>query len=280
MIFNRFFKQSNMIPVLCYHSMRVDGNDYHNNDHIALEKDLQTLAEQGYRPISAADLLSFLTRKKKFKADDKVFVLTFDDAPILDWDTYQHPTLGKIKSFRHILEDSTLFADKSVPTVSFAIASEEARTELDRTCMQGNGDWQSDWWVDSINSGLFEIANHSLDHLHFTLAKPAHSRGEQGDFYCVDNYQDADIQIRQAQQTLNQLTNGKAAPYFAYPYGHASDYLVNDYFPNYQHEHGTQMAFTTEPRRVKLGDSLWKLPRFVCGQDWKSPKEFISKCLS
>lgn len=259
--------------------MRVDGTDYFDNDHIALEQDLKILNSLDYRPIPLADIFDFVAGKKHLHPEDRVFTLTFDDAPILDYDAYQHPTLGEIKSFRHILQASPLFADNKVSVTSFAIASEAAREELDKTCMQGNGDWRSDWYNAAIDSGLFKIANHSYDHLHFTLAKPNHSRGEQGNFHCVDNYQDADKQIRQAQQTLNELTKQRTAPYFAYPYGHAPDYLVNDYFPNHQAEHGIKMAFTTEGRRVKVGDSIWALPRLVCGHDWKSPAEFIKKCL-
>lgn len=238
MPFSNFLYNNKTIPVLCYHSMRVDGNDYHNNDHIALEADLQTLHQHGYRPISLTEVADFARGKKTFKRRDKVFALTFDDAPILDYGSYQHPTLGEIKSFRHILQDAAIYKDNQVAATSFAIAiaSDTARDELDHTCMQGN-------------------------------------------FHCVDNYQDADVQIRQAQHILNRLTKDKAKPYFAYPYGHAPDYLVNDYLPNYQHEHGLEMAFTTEPRAVKKGDCIWALPRLVCGQDWKSGAEFVSKCL-
>ncbi len=109
MILKQLFKTNKYIPVLCYHSMRVDGPDYSNNDHIALESDLATLHERGYRPISLADVAAFAEGKKRFKPSDKVFALTFDDAPILDYDSYQHPHLGAIKSFRAILLESKLY---------------------------------------------------------------------------------------------------------------------------------------------------------------------------
>lgn len=262
------------VPVFFYHSMVAGTDCYLGNDHIALASDLGALKEQGYQPISIADVVEFA--KGNYRSyRKKLFAITFDDAPILDYFSYKSPTLGTIKPFKDILIESKLF-DNGAAAMSFAIASEKAREELDRTCMQGNGDWGSQWWKQAIDSGVFEIGNHSLDHLHSSLEHPQHSRLEKGNFMCVDNYQDADTQIRRAQDQLAVLTDNTSSPYFAYPYGEVSEYLQREYFPNYSHEHKQLAAFTTEGRPVVKGDNIWTLPRFVCGDHWQSPEEFLA----
>lgn len=269
-----FFKQRQRIPVLCYHSMNADTLDYLGNDHLALEQDLATLEKLGYRLIDGMTVVDFVLGKKRFSQREKVACISIDDASILDYDSYQSPKIGTVKSFRHIFLDSPIFQRSQSTILNFAIVDEAVRHELDSACMQGRGDWQSDWWEKAIDSKLYDMANHSLDHMHGALQKTVHSRGEKGNFYAVDNYLDADRQIRQAYENLQNLVNRKATPLFGYPYGHVSDYLQKDYFPNYQQEHRQYGAFTTAGEYATQNSDRWAIPRFVCGEHWKSPVEF------
>ncbi|MDO6746803.1 polysaccharide deacetylase family protein [Gilvimarinus sp. 1_MG-2023] len=260
------------IPVLCYHGMIANTRDYLGNDHIALAQDLDTLKELGFRPISTFDLIQFISHQRSLPADN-VFCLTFDDAPPHDFYDYTDPKIGPVPSIKSILQASDLFRQHPVPATCFAIASESARRELAQTCMNGERAWGSEWWQTAIDERVFSIGNHSLDHMHDTLTQTAHSTGKKGEFYSVDNYRDADLQIRRAQDELNTLTNQRTARVFAYPYGHVNRYLAEDYLPNHQDEHQQLAAFSTDGDFAHNDSSIWRIPRFVCGDHWKTPDQ-------
>ena len=86
-------------------------------------------------------------------------------------------------------------------------------------------------------------------------------------------FDDAEFQFSKAGEYIASVL-GSRPSLFAYPYGTASDYVVNRYLPDYQSRHKYRAAFTTEPKAVSKTDNRWLLPRFVCGQDWRSPGEF------
>ncbi len=269
-----FFRQRQTIPVFCYHSMNADSLEYLGNDHIALQQDLATLQAYNYRLIDGMTVVRFVLNKQRFRQREKVACITVDDAPILDYSDYQSPKIGCVKSFRHIFLNAPIYQCSRSSILNFAIVDEAIRQELDKVCMQGKGHWKSDWWEKAIDEGLYAMANHSFDHMHGALKKTTHSRGEKGNFYAVDNYIDADKQIRQAYEDLQLLVRQKATPLFAYPYGHVNDYLLHDYFPNFIHEHKQYGAFSTAGSYVTKASNRWAIPRFVCGQHWKSPAEF------
>ena len=60
---------------------------------------------------------------------------------------------------------------------------------------------------------------------------------------------------------------------FAYPYGPGNEYLVNTYLPDASVSHGVHAAFTGDSAPVRAGQSRWRLPRFVFGNDWHTPGE-------
>ncbi len=267
-------KRQAKIPVLCYHSMVADTNNYLGNDHLALQADLDMLGKLGFRLISSSDLVDFIQGKSILPLGvKKLCCITFDDAPAFDYYDFFRPHLGTILSFRSILLESVVFRKSKTPITNFAIASEEVRIELDQTCLEGKGEWSSEWWMEAISSRLFEIANHSYDHMHNTLKKTNHTRGESGNFYAVDNYEDADRQIRKAQDELDKLTGGQSQPFFAYPYGQVNEYLAREYLPNFQNEHRQIAAFSTAGDFAHKNSSRWNIPRFVCGNHWKTPEE-------
>jgi hypothetical protein len=135
--------------------------------------------------------------------------LTFDDGTDFDFIDLAHPHLGLIKSFYTILREAAGPNGDRWPKpigVSFVIASPEARKVLDRTCIAGLGQWRDTWWRDAARSGILAIGNHSWDHTHETLETIAQREQRKGTFYGVDNFEDADRQIRRAQEYINERT--------------------------------------------------------------------------
>ena len=258
-----FFK----IPVLGYHSLNAPGYDYQSNDHIALEQDLKLIHSEGFTVISASVLVDHLLRKRWRKLTGNYVVISFDDAPDADFYDFRHPDVGCIKSFH------TLLQQYKVPAISFVIASPEARTELDKSCIAGRNEWRDSWWNDAIDLGLLEIGNHSWDHNHDTLETVAQRNQEKGSFHVIDTWEDADSQIRVAERYIQNKTRHRATGLFAYPYGHSNDYLVQQYLPDYQHQHAIKAAFTTAGQYVTPDSHRWKIPRFICGEHWKTPEE-------
>ena len=124
-----------------------------------------------------------------------------------------------------------------------------------------------DWWRPAYDTGLMAIANHSWDHEHPDLKQVGGTPA--GDFFGVDTKEKADRQILAASERIAAVTDLPRPEFFAYPYGHVSDYLQLEYFPEHQH-HGLKAAFTTEPQAVHAGSDRWQLGRYVCGRDWHS----------
>ncbi len=259
--------KSFQIPILGYHSLHAPGNDYTTNDHIALEQDLKLIRDKGLTVLSASTLVDYLLNKRWNKLNGNYVVLSFDDAPDVDYYNFQHPDLGCIKSFHALIQEY------NVPAISFVIASPEARIELDKTCIAGRNEWRDSWWNDAIDHGLLEIGNHSWDHNHETLKIVAQRNQLKGNFHVIDSWEDADNQIRKAEQYIQNKTKYRATGLFAYPYGQTNDYLVRQYLPDYQHQHTIKAAFTTSGQYVTPDSNRWEIPRFICGDHWKQPEE-------
>lgn len=255
------------IPVLGYHSLHAPGNDYTTNDHIALEQDLELIRNEGFAVLSASNLVDHLLNKCWKQLCSKFVVLSFDDAPDIDYYDFQHPEAGYIKSFHTILQQY------KVPAISFVIASPNARAELDKTCIAGRNEWRDSWWNDAIDDGLLEIGNHSWDHNHETLQTVAQRNQEKGNFHVIDTWEDADNQIRKAEQYIQRKTRHRATGLFAYSYGQTNEYLLQEYLPDLLHQHAIKAAFTTPGEYVTPNTSRWEIPRFICGEHWKNPEE-------
>jgi peptidoglycan/xylan/chitin deacetylase (PgdA/CDA1 family) len=271
--------------VLTYHSHHVVGPDYAQNDHVALGNDLEQITEMGWRIVGLDAIVGILAAPldEGDARDDtkKLIALTFDDGPRYDAYDFAHPEFGPQKSFLNLLRD---FRDRhganaqpSLVATSFVIASPEARRviaetyDAQYTYMEPES-MDDAWWEPAMDTGLIEIANHSWDHLHPGLLRVAHSRDVRADFGAVLSVEDADAQIIRAADFIAARTQGRAAPYFAYPFGQSNRFLVEDYLPL----HGAGVvtaAFGVEPRRIKPGEGPWCLPRFVCGHHWRTPAE-------
>ncbi|HXX82847.1 MAG TPA: polysaccharide deacetylase family protein [Casimicrobiaceae bacterium] len=276
----------NMIAfVLLYHSHRILGPDYQSNDHVAFARDLCTIAETGCRIVSLSALVNLIGPKpllgRILRSRHRYVALTFDDGPEYDAVDFDHPIFGHQRSFLGAMQDFRAtregHAQRSVCATSFVIASPSARkimeTEFDpRETYLTEGSLSDDWWTPAIDSGMLSIANHSWDHLHPGLPTVAHSRQAKGDFREVDTEGDADAQITDAFRYILSRTAGRATPYFAYPFGHYNDFLVNEFLPKHQH-HGMRAAFSIDGRAVDSTTNIWCIPRFTCGLDWRSPGE-------
>jgi len=265
------------IPILTYHSMRIHGNDYADNDHVAFAEDLRTLTALGFRVVPAGDVVRWICRDEAPPGHAaKMIAVTFDDGSDFDFHDLPHPAFGVQRSMLNVMLDLRReFGAAAQPTLhatSFVIVSRDARSELDRTCMVGRGWWRDDWWTPALRTGLLSIGNHSFDHNHPTLASPA-TPGALGTFRGVDNAAAAEAQIARAAAMLHAQAPNDGAALFAYPYGEASDYLVDEYFPRQGERIGIRAAFACGAAPVTAASNRWRLPRYVFAHDWKTPAD-------
>lgn len=267
------------VPVLCYHSWTIDGSSYENNDHLALEQDLLTLARKGYQILPLTVLVAALRGQFSIKLlqGKKLVCITCDDGRDLDYRDYGNGERDKILSFHTLLDQSKAWLPQYATgprAVSFVIASESARAILDVECGHGLHLWNDSWWRESAANGILGIANHSWDHVHPCLDTVRQKDNKKGSFLEIATFADAEGQIADAQQYIAQKTDHHALPFFGYPYGHVSPYLRDEYFPAHGDRLGIVAAFSTSGVAVTGQTCIWDIPRFVCGHDWKSPDEF------
>ncbi len=274
--------------VLSYHSHNVFGGGYENNDHVAFSRDLELITAAGGEIISLMSLVAKLRRYQageRSENDEKIFVaLTFDDGPVFDYKDFTHPVYGYQRSFYNEMMKFRAEHDNNVQpglsATSFVIASPAARQAMARSPECGytflDDDWLGDnWWESASKTGMISIGNHSLDHVHPVVPSVALSSEIRGSFHEVATYADANAQIRDASDLISKKINGLSVPLFAFPYGHYNDYLIKEYLPNHINEHGVVAAFSADGRYISGQDSLWCLPRFICGLHWKSPEDLI-----
>jgi len=256
----------NKVPVLTYHSNNITGNDYHNNDHIALQADLVLIEQLGFKIISLDQLIDWHGGQLSDTSVDKAVVITFDDGSWFDYYDMQHPTMGLQKSFYNILKDHQDNTGQKMTASSFVIVSPQARDELDKGSLIGKGWWTDQWWLKTQKDRVLTIENHSWDHNHHTLSA---TRIKDQSFSSINDFSTCERQVYQSQKYLGQLLKPETAKYFAFPYGDFSDYLVFDYLPNNATRLSLKAAFTTEPKYVTKQSNIWQMPRFVCGAHWQ-----------
>ncbi|MED5314985.1 MAG: sulfotransferase [Pseudomonadota bacterium] len=266
------------IPIFTYHSLNAPGNTYSSNDHLALECDLMTLKALGYRVLPLPQLIDrFLENRLDTDSDDPICAITFDDGVLHDFADFYHPDQGLLKSFARILSqaaESHLPGWEVVPATSFVIASPEARAVLDVVCIAGRDQWHDHWWQEAIDHHHFDIGNHSWDHLHPALTEYQKKPDLAGNFFCIDRPDRAEEQILRAERYLEEKLGITRSRLFAYPYGHVPDYLRDQFFP--AHAEVFKAAIATGGDYFCQASPRWAVPRFVCGEDWKSPEEFAA----
>jgi hypothetical protein len=271
--------------VLTYHSHNISGTTYESNDHVALATDLRVLTGLGARIVPLARIVRAL--HARLEGEGLLVGLTFDDGPTFDFADFTHARFGRQRSFFNILRDFDVElgprAQPELHATSFVIASPEARAAMERADDCGYTDlgaWLADdWWSVATDSGLMAIGNHSWDHVHHAVPRTAIAKEGRDDFHLVDNADDADREIRAATQFIRSKNAGRCE-HFAFPFGHAPRYLVEDYLPGHVERHGMSAAFGVEGRALRADDSPWNIPRLVCGYHWRSPEALETLVIS
>ncbi len=261
--------------VLTYHSVDVRGHEYAVNDHVAFASDLRALDRAGWRVRPLAQLVHGWERGGLAELGHSV-ALTLDDGCMLDARDAQHPTCGPQRGMQGILRDFDAEfpgAQPDLHATSFVIASPDARAELDRRDYLSLGWWGEDWWREVQDSGLGTVESHSWDHNHPSLERTAMHGPRR--FDTLATRAEAQAEIEQANAHIERVT-GRAPQFFAYPWGQVSPYLADDYLPNEVRAHALCAAFTTEPAPLDGARDRWRLPRFVCGEHWRSAEAFAA----
>ena len=259
------------VPVLTYHSNNVVGNDYADNDHVALADDLDRIHAAGIGIVPLSRVVDVRLGVADPASVENAVALCCDDGSWFDWHDMDHPTCGRQRSFANILRDFARDTGAPVHMTSFVIVSPAARVVLDRTCLVGRGWWTDAWWPDAEREGLIAIESHSWDHNHATLPETVQRDGRRGTFRSIDTHALADAEIRQANDWLDAHVRTPRAGLFAFPYGETNDYLLRDYLPRHADEHRLRASFGTDSRPVGFDSDRWNLPRYVCGHHWRSP---------
>lgn len=261
--------------VLTYHSVDVRGPDYARSDHIAFASDLRELQRAGWKVRPLMRIVEAWERGGLAALGNSV-ALTIDDGCMLDARDAMHPTCGPQRGMHGILQDFRSEFPGAQPDLhasSFVIASPEARAELDRRDYLSLDWWGDDWWLDVQRSGLGNIESHSWDHNHPSLERTAMEGPRR--FDTLATRAEAVAEIEQANAYIEHVA-GRAPKLFAYPWGQVSPYLADVYFPNEGASHGLRAAFTTEPAALDAARDRWRLPRYVCGEHWRSAEAFAA----
>ena len=260
------------VAVLTYHAFNISGNEYHNNDHVALESDLRVFLDNGFEVVS---LDKAVEARQLCDVDQRLVALTFDDGPSLDVEDFVHPSCGPQKSFYNVMQQFDRRTGRTTVASAFVIASPHARTEMDRVDLGGRDWWHDRWWRSATDSGRILIENHSWDHNHPSLKETAHKNNESGRFDKIDNLAECDAEVRQASDYIAR-TAGRRPRYLAYPWGQSSTYIRSEYLPRQGQSIGLHAAFGAQGRCLAPDDDRWNLPRLVCGAHWRSPDELLS----
>jgi peptidoglycan/xylan/chitin deacetylase (PgdA/CDA1 family) len=260
------------IPILTYHAMKIHGRGYADNDLVGLASDLETVTARGFGIVPLAELVRRWRLSPAALEGERLVAFTCDDGSDFDFHDLPHPTAGPQRSVLNILRDFRDAHPAATPhATSFAIASPDARVELDKSCMIGLGWWNDAWWREAAASGLMDIANHSWDHNHEALPERFSHGVQRGTFAPIATRALADAEIRDASEFLRARVPNPGNALFAYPYGQFNDYLVDEYFPAFAAALGIEAAFSDAPGYLCAQSNRWTIPRFVFGRDWTSP---------
>ena len=262
------------IPILTYQATRIGGNDYGSNDLKALASDLRQITAAGFRILPLREIVDAWTGNRGSELNGRLVALACNSGADFDYLDLAHPTAGMQRSVLNTLRDFAADDPGKQPRLnitSFVIASPQARTVLDSTCMVGKGWWTDAWWRAATDSGLMHIGNHSWDHNHETLPDRLSRGVPRGTFLAIDRKELADAEIGQAADYLRLHAPNPGTALFAYPYGQPSGYLAREYFPCYAGGLGIEAAFTDRAGFLTPDSNRWEIPRFLCGRDWSSP---------
>jgi hypothetical protein len=261
------------VPVLTYHAVNIDGNDYADNDHVAFAADLRLIDDLGLRIVPlrwVVDQLLGIAERDL----DRCVALTCDDGSDFDYRDLDHPKHGRQRSLLNCMADFVKergsAAQPDLHLTAFVIASPEAREHIDRGCLVDRGWMSEDWWITAQQSGLIAIENHSWDHNHPAVQLPGIDGMQRGSFLSVDNYERADAEIASATRYIDARIAPQRASIFCYPFSHVPEYVRNEYLPRFHAEHRMDAAMGDGAQPVTMSADRWNLPRYICGWHWKS----------
>jgi peptidoglycan/xylan/chitin deacetylase (PgdA/CDA1 family) len=265
---------SSSCAILTYHSQNIAGQSTRDNDHVALEQDLEVLHESGIRILSISELLARLKDANGPFVEGTV-CLSFDDGCDFDVRDLDYPGHGVQRSFLGIMQDFIARhgpeAQPGMHATSFVIASRAARETIDTRSLFGKGWISDDWWQEAYRSGLISIGNHGWDHNHPDLFPDSE---EGGSFHSVDSREQCEQQVIRAAELIERKS-GIWPELFAYPFGECSDYIRQEFFPEESAIHKCRAALGTDAGKIEGKSDRWNLPRYVCGRDWQTPQELI-----
>jgi peptidoglycan/xylan/chitin deacetylase (PgdA/CDA1 family) len=246
--------------VLTYHATRLERLDRRGCDLLRLMADLDLLADAGVPVLPLDELLA--------PGCTEGVAITLDDGTRIDGEPHLHPGLGLLPSMLQVLAQ----ARRRLPRLrasSFVIASPAARADIAAALRADYGDdlMHERWWPRAQASGLMDIENHSWDHNHPLAGATALGTRPRGSFLDLANDDEAEAEISAASDHLERAT-GRRPRYFAYPFGHVSAFLRDDWLPRRGAQLGLVAALGTDPRPLRGDDDRWALPRFVAGRDW------------
>ncbi len=269
---------SGRFPILTYHGVNIAGNDYASNDHVALASDLETIDRLGWRIVPLPGVVARWLAGEPQWTGERTLAITFDDGTDFDWRDLPHPTHGLQRSLYNCLADfrGAVPRPRDAHATAFVVVSRAAREHIDRVGLANLGWWTDTWWSTAAASGHAAIASHSWDHNHEQAEHLMGRPRATGTFRSIDSHELAEEEIAHATAHLRRVVPNPGDRLFAYPYGESNDYLVSDYFPRNHVRIGVDAAFGDGARPMAGGDDRWNLPRFVCGRDWSSPREFES----
>ena len=264
------------VPILTYHSLDIEGNDYGTNNLVAFASDLEQISSNGFRILPLSTVVDLWLTNPAELESRRTIALTCDDGSNFDYHDLPHPVAGQQRSIINILKDfgGSTGSRQPVPCItSFVIVSPQARTTLDQASLIGRGWWSDEWWNPAIATGLMEIANHSWDHNHENLAEGEFPGVERGTFASIVTDPLADYQIANASDYLHRNFPNPGAGLFAYPYGKSNAFLASEYFPRRAGEIGVKAAFADNPEPLHAASDCWQLPRYIHRSDWKTPSD-------
>lgn len=263
--------------VLTFHAQNISGGTYATNDHVALDECIAMLRREQIPALRALEVVRRLRRGLFGTLPDRFVCLTFDDGTDFDWRDIDHPAHGRQASMHSILRRHSRrilgpWWLRRFPATTFVIASPEARREISQEAFHDPALMSDDWWRAAQSSGLMDIGSHGWDHVHPAVAAVRGRLGLAEAFHGVSTEADAKVQIDDSLRFIRGKAGGDAGRLFAYPYGQVSEFLATDYLPRHGDTFG---AFTTEPKPLRANSDPWRLPRYVCGHDWKSNDDLL-----
>ena len=257
--------------VLTFHSHNIAGNDYATNDHVALDATLAHLERERVPVLRLLDVARRLRAGALDRLPERFACITFDDGTDYDWRDLAHPQHGPQRSMFSVLRAHSrrllgVLWTRRAHATSFVIASSVARSEISGTAL-GDASLMSDsWWRAAQRSGLMDIGTHGWNHVHPAVSEMRAQPDLIERFDRVQTPAEAALQVDRAFDAIRNTAGGDAGRVFAYPYGQVSEFIATHHLPA---QKNIVAAVSVEPAPVHGKSDPWRIPRFVCGHDWK-----------